>query len=192
MKILALATVAAATLVAVPANAVVVTNATSIRITSALSDHLQVAEVQAFNFASTNVALGGTAIGSSTYASYSSADKAIDGNTGGNFYTDTIYHPAGSSSSEFLEISFAPASLSSLTIFGRTDCCSQRDMYNVQIFAGSNLLYSGVLNADNDLHSASVSFGSAVPEPTTWSMLIAGFGLVGAAARRRRTLAAAA
>ena len=26
----------------------------------------------------------------------------------------------------------------------------------------------------------------AVPEPATWEMLIAGFGLVGAAARRRR------
>ena len=27
----------------------------------------------------------------------------------------------------------------------------------------------------------------AVPEPASWAMLIAGFGLVGAAARRRRT-----
>jgi len=29
-----------------------------------------------------------------------------------------------------------------------------------------------------------------VPEPATWAMLIAGFGLVGVSARRRRTLAA--
>ena len=29
--------------------------------------------------------------------------------------------------------------------------------------------------------------GGAIPEPATWAMLIAGFGLVGAAARRRRT-----
>lgn len=32
--------------------------------------------------------------------------------------------------------------------------------------------------------------GQAVPEPASWAMLIAGFGLVGAAARRRRVLAA--
>ncbi|MGQ5702152.1 PEPxxWA-CTERM sorting domain-containing protein [Sandaracinobacteroides sp. A072] len=30
--------------------------------------------------------------------------------------------------------------------------------------------------------------GGAVPEPATWAMLIAGFGLVGFAARRRRTM----
>jgi hypothetical protein len=30
---------------------------------------------------------------------------------------------------------------------------------------------------------------SAVPEPATWAMMIAGFGLVGVASRRRRTLA---
>lgn len=34
-------------------------------------------------------------------------------------------------------------------------------------------------------------FAGAVPEPTTWAMLITGFGLVGAAVRRRRALSAA-
>jgi hypothetical protein len=33
--------------------------------------------------------------------------------------------------------------------------------------------------------------GGAIPEPTTWAMLIAGFGLVGAAARRRKAIAVA-
>jgi hypothetical protein len=32
--------------------------------------------------------------------------------------------------------------------------------------------------------------GGAVPEPATWAMLLAGFGLVGVSARRRRALAA--
>jgi hypothetical protein len=34
--------------------------------------------------------------------------------------------------------------------------------------------------------------GGVVPEPQSWAMLIAGFGLVGAAARRRRSGAARA
>jgi hypothetical protein len=33
---------------------------------------------------------------------------------------------------------------------------------------------------------------SNVPEPATWAMLIAGFGAVGVAARRRRTVRTAA
>jgi hypothetical protein len=36
-----------------------------------------------------------------------------------------------------------------------------------------------------------VFFGGAVPEPGSWVMMIAGFGLVGAVVRRRRTLATA-
>jgi hypothetical protein len=34
--------------------------------------------------------------------------------------------------------------------------------------------------------------GNGVPEPATWAMLVAGFGLVGAAARRRRNIAVTA
>ena len=34
--------------------------------------------------------------------------------------------------------------------------------------------------------------GGAVPEPASWAMMIVGFGGVGAAMRRRRTLTAAA
>jgi hypothetical protein len=41
------------------------------------------------------------------------------------------------------------------------------------------------------LDNVLVTQGGAVPEPATWAMLIAGFGLVGFAARRRRALSAA-
>lgn len=37
-----------------------------------------------------------------------------------------------------------------------------------------------------------ISFSTAVPEPASWAMLIAGFGLVGAVARRRQRMAVVA
>jgi hypothetical protein len=49
--------------------------------------------------------------------------------------------------------------------------------------AGNTLTYR--MTASNPSDSFRVL--TAVPEPTTWAMLIAGFGLVGAAARRRRS-----
>ena len=52
---------------------------------------------------------------------------------------------------------------------------------------GSLLEYAfASLNADG-----TYSVGNAVPEPSTWALMIAGFGLVGTAVRRRKALAAA-
>lgn len=47
------------------------------------------------------------------------------------------------------------------------------------------------LAAGNDLGLDDISFANAVPEPATWAMLIAGFGLVGASMRRRSRAVAA-
>ncbi|MFN7174747.1 MAG: PEPxxWA-CTERM sorting domain-containing protein [Thermaurantiacus tibetensis] len=44
----------------------------------------------------------------------------------------------------------------------------------------------------NNRGGVSLAIAGAVPEPATWAMLIAGFGLVGAAARRRRQAVVAA
>jgi hypothetical protein len=194
MKTLMTVAAAAAMLASVPATAVVVVGATKIEITNAFPTYLQVAEVQAFNFAATNVALatnGGMAVGSSVYAAQSSADKAIDGNTGGSYYSDTIFHSAGAGSGEFLDITFAAANLSSLSIFGRTDCCNERDLYNVTIFnAAGATLYSGQVDARGQTGTVTFDAG-VVPEPASWAMMVAGFGLVGFAARRRSAAVAA-
>ena len=178
------------------AGAVTVVGATSVHITSAVPDYLQVAEVQAFTFGSVNVAAaanGGTAVGSSVYQNngFATPDKAIDGNTGGNYYTDTIFHSNGSGGGEFLDVTFAaPHTLASLSVFGRTDYISNRDQYNVTIYHNTDVLYSGYLDARSG--SATVTFDAplGVPEAATWTMLIAGFGMVGAGMRRRSAVAA--
>ena len=52
------------------------------------------------------------------------------------------------------------------------------------------LTFSNGTVGDNMLGLDDVSLTSAVPEASTWAMLIAGFGLVGVSARRRRAVAA--
>ena len=47
-----------------------------------------------------------------------------------------------------------------------------------QTLAGSRWLTDGSVSA--------VAGGGSVPEPATWAMMIAGFGVVGAAMRRRK------
>jgi hypothetical protein len=73
----------------------------------------------------------------------------------------------------------SPFALSSLTFRANNDTSFG---FRIQSNSADNI---GPL-----LDSVSLTQG-VIPEPATWAMLIAGFGLVGTAMRRRRTLAAA-
>lgn len=59
---------------------------------------------------------------------------------------------------------------------------------------GNNVLSFNVVNAaqngGNPLGFRAEFLASSVPEPTTWAMMIGGFGIVGGAMRRRRTMVA--
>ena len=190
---------ATAALAATSASAVTVTGATKIRVTNALplTDYVQIAELQAFDFNGVNVALaanGGTPSGNhSVPPDCYNCDPvyAINGNTN---WSNGGFHSAYPASAGYFEVSFAAANLASLTIFGRPELyMTGRDAYNVTIFNGrGTTLYSGYLDG-RDVASVSTTFtAGGVPEPASWAMLIAGFGLTGAAARRRRMVAVAA
>lgn len=162
---------------------------TSITIKNTIPSYLQVSELQVFS-GSVNVALassGATATALSSYSATSTADKAIDGDTNSNYYgTNGIYHSLGAGSTEYLTVTLGGggAMIDSLKIFGRTDCCNERDVFSYTLFNGTQIVGQGTLDARNASATAEASV-AAVPEPASWAMMLAGFGMVGFGLRRR-------
>ncbi|TAL28502.1 PEPxxWA-CTERM sorting domain-containing protein [Phenylobacterium sp.] len=180
-----------------PAAAATVVNATRIEITSAIPDWIQIAEVFAFEFGSldnvASAAEGGTA--SATSSGFGGpAHGAIDGNASPS-YGSHFYHSGSPGGGEKLTINLGrTATLDSLRIVGRNDLRG-RDFWNVSVFdAADTVLFSGQLDARTTANFDAVAKFDApsvggIPEPSTWAMMILGFGAAGAAMRSRRRVA---
>jgi len=195
----ALAAVATSMFLATSASAAPVVGAKSVHITKGggPTDYLQITEVVALDFGDVDVALasnGGSASALNVYGPAHPPELAIDG-----IFPPVdlqLYLSAGTSG-DYLDITFShPTTLASLSIFGRKYCCSDRDVFSFDIRnATGGSIYSGILDANNSDHVGSMSFdkpvSAGVPEPAAWALMLAGFGGMGAALRRRRRLSCA-
>ncbi len=165
----------------------------SIEISSAVPTWLQVSEVVAIEAGTGNdLALssaGATATGSIYGPSPgSSPNFAIDGVGPTGF--PNIFHSATAAATEVLTITLASASeLTSLTLFGRTNCCSDRNIYNVSLKDASGIVlqsFSG-LDATGSSDSGTVTLlDTSVPVPAPATLALFGFGLVGLGWARRK------
>lgn len=132
---------------------------------SSVSNYIQVAEVIAQrlgdNVDVATTSNGATATAVSTYANKTARfnpNKAIDANAApGRDSLQNYYHSAGAAN-EALTITLAQATpLASLTLVGRADCCSNRDVYDVDLFDDNNALVASyrALSAYNSAHTVS-------------------------------------
>ena len=125
-------------------------------------------------------------------APYFSIDGGTTSYNGGNFATGTNFGD-GRQASHWKDAAVGAIQLGIMDpTFGRAQ---QGIITSLDLAAfdaiGWNIAYDVIANPFRQFTTASTTFG-AVPEPSSWMMLIAGFGLSGAAMRRQRGAAMSA
>ncbi|MEO1375175.1 MAG: discoidin domain-containing protein [Cyanobacteria bacterium J06635_10] len=159
-----------------------------IKVTSASGQWLQISEVFANEYGTGNdlalTSAGATATGTGNWNPASNPLKAIDG-AGIKSYPD-IYHSDGRGANEYLLVDLAtPSMLESITIQGREGCCSNRDVFNLELFneVGESIFTASNLDATGlNGHSVTVNLpkpveSTSVPEPTSMLGILALTGL---------------
>jgi hypothetical protein len=163
--------------------------------TAGSTQWIQVSEFQAFQTTTGNNAAlataGAVATAGDSWDGSSPASKAIDGFFSNLTFPNMFHNGYGSNA---LNIVLANATeLSNVTIYGRSDCCSNRDIFDIKFYGvNKELLFTKTgADATNSLHKVDFALpNTAVPEPT--SLALFGFGLMGLASLRRKNARAQA
>jgi len=151
-------------------------NVSYIEIINAKGDWLQVSEVIANDIVGNDMALTNFAIATAPnqWSSISGAEQSIDGVTAGSYQLGQIFHELTRGST--LTVTFnALQELSSFTIFGRTDCCTERDIYDIRFFGAD----SQVIATYTD-----VAPGTLVPIPEPTILALIALGIISLASRK--------
>jgi len=171
------------------ADRIVVTNSAINTVSGTVATHW--AEVQVFEQGTgTNVAAsanGGTASASSIGWG-TSFTGPIDGNTAGGFDANNFWHDndgqGGGAEPDVYTVFFSsPRNVDSFNIWGRSDCCTERDdNFLVEFYNGANLVGSNAASIGGTFNTGVTSI-NAIPEPATVS---AGLLLLGVLSLHRR------
>lgn len=160
-----------------------------LRIYSAVPSWLQVSEVAAIQSGTgldlADASAGATATGTGDYPGTSPA-YAIDGV--GPSSHPLQYHSNSAAGTEYLNIKLAfPAELDTVTIYGRTDCCWTRDVYDLELYSASGSLLAKYedLDAGDTSYLVSVKLPDTTGVPDGGGMSLVGLSL-GALALFRR------
>jgi len=118
-----------------------------------------------------NVATSGTAYQSSSWCgALCAASYAIDGNTGGNFYTDHIAHTNQDQNAWWYVDLGGNFAITSIDIFGRTDCCNSRLFpFTVSVFGVGATGFTSV--GASAVWSASIA-SQPNPDPAMYSFAL--------------------
>lgn len=105
------------------------------------------------------------------------------------FYADFLVNLVGGGTAAFNKVSLGAGNNKFLIAGNAGELFSSFTVTGWRDTAGKT---AGIFSNIREVNVDSVSLLSGVPEPTTWAMMIAGIGLVGASMRRRRTAGQAA
>ncbi len=112
---------------------------------------------------------------------------------GAGHYSVSYYYsprPNQAADTNGITLAIGSTALDSVTGAGAGDTVWQLRTVDF-VTTGGALTFSAIGNSDGVGGYLDDITISAVPEPATWGLMIAGFGMVGFAARRRRTVVAA-